>query len=190
MLLFVNACLRSESRTERLARMWLERRAYEGEVVALRLTETDIGLLDAAGPNSIGDYARAVQAASYDHPMFAFAQQFTQADEVLVAAPFWNYGVPAKLHAYLELVCSQGVTFDIDEAGAYVSLVNAKRLTYVMTAGGAKVDPSDDHAFGYVRTLAKQFWHIGEVSCVATWGLDGPGADVDALLEKALATSI
>lgn len=189
LLLFVNACLRNESRTERLARMWLERRAYEGEVVELRLSETDVRLLDAAGPHPISDYSKAVQAASYEHPMFCFAKQFAQADEVLIAAPFWNYGIPAKLHAYLELVCSQGVTFDIDETGAYVSLVKAKRLTYVSTAGGAQVDALDDHAYGYVRTLAKQFWHIGEVSCVAAWGLDGPGANVDALLEKALFTN-
>lgn len=186
MLLYVNACFRDESRTERLARMWLGRRAYEGEVVELRLSKTNVSLLDAAGPNSIGDYAAAVQAGSYEHPMFAFAWQFAQADEVLIAAPFWNYGIPAKLHAYLELVCSQGVTFDIDETGAYVSLVKAKRLTYVSTAGGAEVDPLDDHAYGYVRTLAKQFWHIGKVSCVAAWGLDGPNADVSVLLKEAL----
>ena len=73
-----------------------------------------------------------------------------------------------------------------DETGAYVSLVGAKRLTYVTTAGGAKVDALDDHAFGYVHTLAQRFWHIPRIDCVAAWGLDGLGANVDALLQKAL----
>lgn len=186
MLLYVNGCLRDGSRTERLAVSWLERRAYDGEVCRVPLAELDVDPLDAAGPNPLCDYSAAVRDVRYDHPMFAFARQFAQADEVLIAAPFWNYSVPAKLHAYLELVCSQGVTFDIDEASAYVSLCRAERLTFVTTAGGAQVSPSDDHAFGYVRTLAERFWHIPRIECVAAWGLDGPGADVDALLHTAL----
>lgn len=185
-LLFVNACLRENSRTERLARMWLERRAYEGEVVELPLCELDAEPLDATGPNTIDAYTQSVAAADYASPLFDFAKKFAKADEVLIAAPLWNYGIPAKLHAYLELVCSQGVTFDIDQTGANVSLCHIGRLTYVTTAGGAAVDPLDDHAFGYVRTLATRFWHVPQVDCVAAWGLDGPGADVDALLAQAL----
>ena len=185
MLLFVNACLRDGSRTERLARMWLEQRAYEGEVRELRLADVDVVPLDAAGPNPLATYFESVGSVTYDHPMFLYAKEFAEADEVLIAAPFWNYGIPAKLHAYLELVCSQGVTFDIDDAGVYRGLTRAQRLTFVTTAGGAQVDAQDDHAFGYVRTLATRFWHIPQVDCVAAWGLDGPGADVDALLAAA-----
>lgn len=186
MLLYVNGCLRDGSRTEHLADLWLERRAYEGEVRRVDLADLDIDPLDAIGPNPLHDYSEGVRMASYDHPLFRFAKEFAQADEVLIAAPFWNYSLPAKLHAYIELVCSQGVTFDIDQTGAYVSLCHIGRLTYVTTAGGAQVDQTDDHAFGYVRTLAERFWHIDDVSCVAAWGLDAPGADVDHLLNQAL----
>ena len=187
MLLFVNACLREGSRTERLARMWLEQRAYEGDVVELALADLDAEPLDATGLNPIATYNECVASATFDHPMFSPAHMFAQADEVLIAAPVWNYSLPAKLHAYLELVCSQGVTFDVDETGAYVSLTKARALTYVTTAGGPAIDPLDDHAFGYVRTLAERFWHVPEVRCVAAWSLDTLGADVDALLAAALA---
>lgn len=186
MLLFVDACLRDGSRTERLARMWLERRAYEGELLTVSLAELDVNPLGAAGPNTISAYSAAVAGGSYDHPMFEYAKAFAQADEVLIAAPFWNYGLPALLDCYLELVCTQGLTFDVDETGAYVSLCRARRLTFVSTAGGAAPDPSDDHAYGRVRTLATRFWHIPQIEHVAAWGLDGPGADVEALLADAL----
>ena len=66
-----------------------------------------------------------------------------------------------------------------------MSLCHIGRLTYVTTAGGAQVDPLDDHAFGCVRTLAQRFWHIDDVRCVAAWGLDGPSANVDQLLLQA-----
>lgn len=181
MLLYVDACMREGSRTERLARSWLKR--YEGNVVELRLADAEVLPLDAP---RLALYDAAVSAGDYTDSLFDFARQFAAADEVLVAAPFWNYSIPAKLHDYLELVCSQGVTFDIDDTGAYVSLVRAQRLTFVTTAGGAEVDPQDDHAFGYLRTLAKRFWFIPQIERVAAWGLDGPDADVDALLEAAL----
>jgi FMN-dependent NADH-azoreductase len=117
--------------------------------------------------------------------MFDYAKQFAAADEVLIAAPFWNFSIPAKLHDYLELVCTQGVTFDVDETGAYVSLCRARKLTFVTTSGGI-IAPEDDHAFGYVQTLAKVFWHIPEVLCVMAEGLDAAGANVEALLAAAL----
>ena len=185
-LLFVNACLREGSQTERLARMWLDRRAYDGEVSELSLSKLDVDPLDAVGPSPVAAYSAGVAAGNFGHPLFSYALEFAQADEVLIAAPMWNYSVPAKLHAYLELVCSQGVTFDVDETGAYVSLCHIKALTFVTTAGGAAVDPLDDHCFGYVRTLARQFWHVPQVDCVAAWGLSAPGADVGALLAQAL----
>lgn len=185
-LLFVNACFRDESRTERLAHMWLERRAYKGEVIERSLSELEVEPLEVAGPNTIGDYLAGVGQGKYDHPMFDFAKEFAEADEVLIASPFWNYGLPALLHTYLELVCSQGLTFDLDEAGSNISLCHITRLTFVMTAGGQAVEALDNHAFGYVRTLATQFWHVPHVDCVAAWGLDAPGADIEALLAKAL----
>lgn len=183
MLLFVNACMREGSRTERLARAWLSGR--EEDVVEVRLGQTDVRPLDA---ETIKTYNASVSAADYSDEMFAFAKQFAQADEVVIAAPLWNYSIPAKLHDYLELVCSQGVTFDLDaESGTYVSLCRAQKLTVVTTAGGPRPAVADDHAFGYVATLAREFWHIPEIIYVAAWSLDGPDADIDALLSDALA---
>lgn len=186
MLLFINACFREESRTERLAHAWLDKRAYPNDVVEVQLFELDISPLDAGGPNAIEDYNRAVAASSFDHPMFDIPKQFACADEILIAAPLWNYGLPAKLHTYLELVCSQGVTFDLNGSGVYESLCRARRLTFVTTAGGLAPQPEDDHAFGYIRTLARRFWGIPQVDLVAGWGLDVVGTNVDAVLADAL----
>ena len=179
-LLFVNACMRAQSRTERLARAWLE--MFDSEVEEIRIGQLNIRPLE---PQSLVSYGRAVSTARYEEGMFDYAKQFAAADEVLIAAPFWNFSIPAKLHDYLELVCTQGVTFDVDETGAYVSLCRARKLTFVTTSGGI-IAPEDDHAFGYVQTLAKVFWHIPEVSCVMAEGLDAAGANVEALLAAAL----
>ncbi|MDO4797774.1 MAG: NAD(P)H-dependent oxidoreductase [Coriobacteriales bacterium] len=180
-VLFVNACMREESRTERIARAWLESRGDEFD--ELDLGRMDVSPLDA---DSIVAYNQAVASADYAHPMFDVAKQFAAAEEILIAAPVWNYAIPAKLHDYLELVCSQGVTFDMAEDGSYVSLCHAKRLTFVTTAGGPLPQGTDDHAFGYLRTLSDAFWHIPDVQCVYADSLDMLGVDVDEKIEAAI----
>lgn len=183
-LLFVNACMRKKSRTERLARAVLGQREYRDiEVTELRLASLAVEPLD---DRRLARYGAGVAACDYDDEVFSFAKQFAVADEVLIAAPFWNFSVPAKLHCYLELVCSQGVTFDVDGPGTYASLCRALRLTYVTTVGGRIASQADDHAFGYLKTLSDQFWHIPELAYVKAEGLDAEGANVDALLAEAL----
>ncbi len=181
--LFVNACMREGSRTERIARAWIERAWGADRYEELRIGEMDIRPLDS---RSIALYNDAVARATYDDALFDVAKQFAEADDILMAAPVWNYGIPAKLHDYLELVCSQGVTFDITETGEYASLCRAQRLTFVSTAGGPIPTGVDDHAFGYVRTLSNAFWHIPEVQIVYAESLDMLGADVEAKLLAAL----
>lgn len=181
-LLFVNACMREGSRTERLARMWLERNGRE-DVVELDLGKVDVAPLDVP---RIAVYNECVAAHRFEPEMFDYPKQFVAADEIVIAAPLWNYGIPAKLHDYLELVCTQGLSFDLDETGRYGSLCRAQKLTYVMTAGGPEPAPEDEHAFGFVRTLATRFWEIPEIKLVAAWGLDLPDVDIDAALEAAV----
>ena len=182
-LLFVNGCMRKESRTEALARRWMEKQGI-ASVCELRIGQMgDLAPLDNKGIVAYGD---AVSKGCYDHNMFRFAKRFASASHILIAAPFWNFSLPAKLHDYLELVCTQGLTFCVDEKGAYHSLCHAQRLTFVMTSGGRIANPSDDHAFGLIRTLNEQFWHIPQLERIVAEGLDAANANVDALLDSAL----
>lgn len=176
--LFVNAAFRDGSRTLSLARRYLER--VRGEVTEIDLGTTHYPPLDA---ESLARYTQAVASGIYDDPLFDAAKQFAGADEVVIAAPYWNNSIPAALHAYLELVCSQGVSFDILPDGTYVGLCRAKRLVFVTTAGGSV--PEQNHAFGYVASLAREFWHIPEVICCQAENLDAVGCDVKAVLGQA-----
>lgn len=96
--------------------------------------------------------------------------------------PYWNNSIPAVLHAFLEIVTSQGVTFSISPDGHYQSLCQAKKLTFITTAGG--YIPKDNYAYGYIKSLATDFWKIDELHCLKAEGLDIAGADVEAILAK------
>lgn len=178
--LFVNAAYRKGSRTLRLARSYLEETSCE-------VSELDLGNLDLIPLDAqrLARYNAAVAAQSYDDPLFDVARQFAAADEIVIAAPYWNNSIPAALHTYLELACSQGVTFDIQDDGTYVGLCQARRLVFITTAGGEI--PRHNHAFGYVESLARDFWHIPEVICYQAEGLDAVGCDVEARLQATCA---
>lgn len=119
----------------------------------------------------------------FSHEMFRYAKAFAEADEILIAAPFWDLAFPAILRNYIENICVQGLTFYYTEEGFPVSLCRAKKLVYVMTAGG----PTEgmDFGFPYVDTLCRVFFGIKETACFKAEMLDVIGVDAEGALRKA-----
>lgn len=178
-ILFINGCFREGSRTLKLAEEYLH--SCVGSVERVELGEIQLPVLDK---ENTAKYCEAVAHHDFSDPMFEYGKQFAEAEEIVIAAPFWNYTVPAQLHNYLELVCSQGVTFDIDGSGKYGSLCKAKKLTFITTAGG--YIPKQDHAWNYIKDLAEVFWEIKELHYYKAEGLDIIGTDVDAVLANTI----
>lgn len=176
-LLFINACYREGSRTEKIAEYFLNQ--YKGDIEEISIGDIKLHALDR---KYLKLYNRAVAAHDFSDPIFDHAKKFREAEDILIAAPFWNYSIPAALHTYLELVCTQGITFDIQKDGQYCSLCKAKSLTYVTTAGG--YIPEDDHGFGYIKSLAEVFWQIPDIRSYKAEGLDIVGVDVEAVLNQ------
>ena len=102
----------------------------------------------------------------------------------LIAAPFWDLAFPAILRNYIEMICVQGLTFYYTEEGVPASLCRAKKLVYVMTAGG----PTEgmDFGFPYVDTLCRGFFGIEKTACFKAEMLDVIGVDVEGALQKAV----
>ncbi len=177
-VLFVNATFRENSRTLLLAKKYFER--YE-QYDELYLGNAPVSPLNAA---SLAQYGLDVKNKDYSNSMYDYAKQFAKADEIIIAAPFYNFSIPAALHDYLEMVCSQGVTFDLDADGNYVSLCQAKKLVYITTAGG--YIPKEDHSFGYIRQICDEFFKIDAVICIKADGIDLVGNDCQEILKETI----
>ena len=177
MILFINACVRTNSRTMRLARRLLTR--LDGLVEELCLADCKI-------PKQNEEYLRKrdrlIDEGAFGAPMFAWARQFSLADEIVIAAPYWDLSFPAILKQYLELINVMGITFRYTAEGTPEPLCRAKRLYYVTTAGGALVP--EEYGFGYVKALAENFYGIPEVKLIQAVGLDIVGADVEGILRE------
>ena len=178
-ILFVNACVRKDSRTKRLADCLISR--LEGETEEVRLENVHFGISDE---RFISERDRLLSSGAYDHPMFSPARSFAAADLIVIAAPFWDLSFPAALKQYFEQINVTGITFRYTETGEPQGLCKAKKLYYVTTAGGRIY--SDAYGYGYVKALAQQFYGIPETEMISAEGLDIIGADTEALLQDAI----
>lgn len=175
-ILFINACVRPESRTRELAGCLID--CLGGECEEVNVTDGRIKPLDAL---SLDARAEKIREGDFSGDTFAHARQFAKAETVVIAAPFWGLSFPACLKAYFENILVSDLTFTY-KGGRPVGLCRAERLFYVTTAGGAL---SPDFGFPYVRTLATALFGIPEVHCFSAEGLDIIGNDVGRIMQAA-----
>ena len=179
MTLFINACVRNDSRTRRLAECLLS--GLDGKYEEVKPHELTFPVADQA---FLEKRDSLIAAKDFGNPMFSLARQFAKADEIIIAAPYWDLSFPAALKQYIEQVNVVGITFCYTPEGAPKGLCKAKRLTYVMTSGGP-VAP-EDYGFGYINALAHAYYGIHDVKLVKAKGLDIIGADVESILQKTI----
>ena len=177
-ILFVNACVRPESRTVELAKSVLCK--LDGNAQQINLYEVSLAPLDLSGMQK-RDFAASTQ--NFDDPVFDFAKQFAAADIVVIAAPYWDMMFPAVLKTYLENITVCGLTFRYCEKGFPEGMCKAKSVHYVTTAGGFIGD--NDFGFAYVKALAQNFFGISDVHRYTAEGLDIAGADAAEILQAA-----
>ena len=175
MILYVDACVRENSRTRRLADFLLN--TINEPYTVQRLSECTFPTADE---EFIGKRDRLIQEGHFTDPVFRYAKQFAEADEIIIAAPFWDLSFPAVLKAYLEQINVVGITFQYTPEGIPEGLCHAERLYYVTTAGGEFFP--EQFGFGYVEALAQNFYGIKDVSLIKAVGLDIEGAPVEKIL--------
>ncbi len=176
-ILYVNACVRKDSRTNELAQYAL--RKLRGNIDEINL---DFEKIAPLYKEQLELRDSLIQDKNYNHPMFKYAKQFANADIVLVSAPYWDLSFPAILKTYIENINVNGITFSYSEKGYPVSLCKAKKLIYITTAGGPII--SDDFGFGYIKSLAENFYGIKDITYIKAEGLDVWGANIQEILEK------
>ena len=177
-VLLINACVRKESRTRRLAEKLLTKlnRPYE-EVCLHEIT------FPVVNEEFLNMRDRLVSEQDFSSPVFDLARQFSEAETIVIAAPYWDMSFPAALKQYFEQINVVGITFRYTEDGIPVGMCRADRLFYVTTAGGSYVP--EEFGFGYVKSLAHNYYGIADVRKIEAVGLDLYGADVEAIMEFA-----
>lgn len=180
MILFVNSCVRKESRTERLARRLLEK--LGGEYTEINLEKENLSPLTE---KTLKIRTELLARGEISSPAFARARQFADADIIVIAAPFWDMSFPASLKIYIENICVMGIASVYDENGVPHGLCKAKKLYYVTTAGGKFIP---DFGYEQIKALAENYFGIPETILISAENLDIDGSDPEKILSDVIIT--
>lgn len=185
-LVVINACVRQgESRTLQIAEPVIRALAERFETVRYDLPEMEgvvpltPALFAARGAGDVPAWAAAA------------AREIAAADRILIAAPFWDMGIPAVLKAFFEQTSLFDVTFT-DNGSTCVGLCRAPKVLFITTRGmDIPTGDAREQATPYLRALGT-LWNFGELTTVAARNMDyvTPGeaqARIDACVEEALA---
>ncbi len=98
------------------------------------------------------------------------------ADELLIGAPMYNFGVPASLKAWIDQVVRVGRTF---EYPSYQGLVTGKWATVITVRGGAGYGPGEAmaHLDAEVPYLKQILGFIGITEVAVVYADNTTGAD-------------
>ena len=142
---------RDGSVTRDLAERLVDRLGAD-RVISRDLAETPLPQIDGDWiganftPADQRDDAQRARLAQSD----SLVAELQAADTVVIGLPIYNFGVPAALKAWIDLVARAGVTFRYSAEGPQ-GLLTGKRAIVVVASGGTPVGSEIDFASGYVR---------------------------------------
>lgn len=88
------------------------------------------------------------------------------ADTIVISTPAYNFGIPASLKAWVDLVCRAGVTFRYTENGPKGMLGEGKKAYIVFASGGTPAGADYDFATSYLKHIMG-FIGIYDVTIIA-----------------------
>lgn len=77
-------------------------------------------------------------------------KEIQQADIIIIGSPIYNFGSPAALKTWMDLVARVGVTFKF-ESGGSIGLLNNKKAFVVITSAGTPFGSDLDFSSGHIK---------------------------------------
>ena len=109
----------------------------------------------------------------------ALVAELQDADAVVIGAPIYNFGIPAALKAWVDMIARARLTFRYTANGPE-GLLTGKKAYVVIASGGVPVDSPVDFATPYLRQVLK-FVGITDVEIIAADQLNQKADDsIDA----------
>ena len=176
MVLYINSCVREESRTDKIARAVLGKIGDNFE--ELYLPKENLQPLTG---EKLDKRTRLIKKGDYSDELFSYAKQFASADTIVISAPFWDLSFPSLLKLYIENIYVTGIVSQYTPDGRPHGLCKAKELIYVTTAGGPYVP---DYSYGYIKDMCENCLGIPEVKLIKAEMLDVDGFDAEMIVSK------
>ncbi|GAA6209033.1 NAD(P)H-dependent oxidoreductase [Cognatishimia sp. WU-CL00825] len=93
-------------------------------------------------------------------------QELQNADTIVIGLPLYNFGVPASLKAWIDLIARAGVTFQYTDTGPK-GLLSGKKAIITIASGGVDIGSPMDFASPYLRQVLG-FLGISDVTILSS----------------------
>jgi FMN-dependent NADH-azoreductase len=184
-ILYVNACITREvdSRTDRLAQAYLKKTLEVQDCILSTVKLEDTVMYPLSG-KILTEREKAIADNDFSSALFDLARNFAAADEVVIAAPYWDMSFPASLKLYMEQLCVNKLTFCYNEKGMPCGLTNVKKVVYLTTAGG--YIGNNNFGFDYIKGVFSTLFGVADISFFSAEGLDIFGNDPEKIVSDAI----
>ena len=92
--------------------------------------------------------------------------ELKESDVIIISAQIYNYGPPATLKAWTDLVARVGVTFKFRPDGRREGLLKNKHAYLVITSGGTKLNSNEDFLTPWLKYILN-FFGIKKVDIIS-----------------------
>ncbi len=163
-LFHIDSCLRSGSKTKRIADALIDRLSERYEVETMRLSDYDFPVVK-------DDILKERSNGYVPEEYVQIARKIAAADRLVISAPFWDMSFPSALKVFLENMSLFNVTFASNEKECY-GLCKAEKVLYITTRGmNIKTGDEMEQATPYVKAISK-LWGLGELHVIAAENMD------------------
>jgi FMN-dependent NADH-azoreductase len=163
-LFYIDSCLRSGSKTKRIADALIYRLSDKYEVDTIRLSEYDFPVVK-------NDILNERSNGYVPEEYVQIARKIAAADRLVISAPFWDMSFPSALKVFLENMSLFNVTFASNEKECY-GLCKAEKVLYITTRGmNIKTGDEMEQATPYIKAISK-LWGLGELHVIAAENMD------------------
>lgn len=163
-LFYIDATMREESRTRRIAGPLLEELGKRYEIETVRL--------DGAGfPAVDGRILRDRDNGIVPEEYAEMSRRLAAADRIVIAAPFWDMSFPSELKVFFENMSLFNITFGSNDRECY-GLCRCEKVLYITTRGmNIRTGDELEQATPYIRALSR-LWGLGELTVVSAENMD------------------
>ena len=165
----IDSSARKEGSTSRaLAKKLLDKIKKPGDEIIYR--DLDDKMLFVSGLTESGMKIEEKDQTEDHKKMFELSNKLVneikESDIIIISAPIYNYGPPATLKAWADLVARVGETFRFKLNGRREGLLKNKRAYLVITSGGTKLNSTEDFLTPWLKFILN-FFGIEKVDVVS-----------------------
>lgn len=166
-ILHINASAQTDASVSRAATAHIVQTMSPARTITRDLAATPLPQVDATWvtarlvPQETRTAAQTESLALSD----TLIAELQAADTLVIGMPIYNFGMPAALKAWVDLVARPKVTFAYTADGP-VGLLTGKSAIVVVASGGVPMDSPADHATPHLRAVLA-FLGITDVTFLA-----------------------